>query len=234
MDHVAAHLLSADLTCLADEVRRVVEAGVDRIHLEVLDDRELPRLAVGPAQAQGLRRHMQRREGRCWVPLDVHLRVQPAQLYAQAFAEAGAESIAFHPGATEMVATVEALLRLVRVVGCKSALAFDPQEPLGALERSIDQVDQVLIVCAHAGFGRTPFKEPCLRKIERARKLIDASGRDIRLVAAGGIQHDTIRRVAEAGADTFVAGRAIFGQQDYAAAISALRAEVHAPLARAA
>ena len=150
---------------------------------------------------------------------------------AIAFAEAGADVISFHADATRHV---ERTLQGIHGAGCKAGLAFNPAEPLDVLEGVIEQVDLVLIMCANPGFGSQSFIESSLRKIERARELIDASGRDIRLEVDGGITVDTIRRVADAGADTFVAGRAIFGRKDYRAAIAAMHAELRPPLARAA
>ena len=157
------------------------------------------------------------------VPIDVHLMVQPVDALAQAFAEAGADLISFHPDASTHV---DRTLQLIRAAGCKAGLVFNPATPIDVLEWVIDKVDLVLIMSVNPGFGGQSFIDSALRKIEQVRKLIDASGRDIRLEVDGGIKIDNIRRVADAGADTFVAGSAIFGQKDYRKVIDAMRAEL--------
>ena len=157
------------------------------------------------------------------MPIDVHLMVQPVDALAQAFCRAGADLISFHPDAS---AHVDRTLQLIKAEGCQAGLVFNPAAPMDVLEWVIDKVDLVLVMSVNPGFGGQSFIDGALRKIERVRKLIDASGRDIRLEVDGGIKVDNIRRVADAGADTFVAGSAIFGQPDYKAVIDAMRAEL--------
>ncbi|MBK7060998.1 MAG: ribulose-phosphate 3-epimerase [Rubrivivax sp.] len=215
---IAPSILSADFARLDDEVQRVVAAGADWIHFDVMDNHYVPNLSIGHMVCQSLRR-------RCSVPIDVHLMVQPVDALAERFAEAGADLISFHPDASTHV---DRTLQQIHAAGCKTGLAFNPAEPLGRLEWVIDKVDLVLIMSVNPGFGGQSFIETALRKVEQARRIIDASGRDIRLQVDGGIKVDNIRRVAEAGADTFVAGSAIFGQPDYKAVIDAMRAELAA------
>ena len=160
------------------------------------------------------------------VPLDVHLMVQPVDALAQAFAKAGADLISFHPDAS---AHVDRTLQLIRAEGCQAGLVFNPATPLDVLEWTIDKVDLVLIMSVNPGFGGQSFIDSALRKVEQARRLIERTGRDIRLEVDGGIKVDNIRRVADAGADTFVAGSAIFGQPDYRSVIDAMRAELAKP-----
>ena len=213
---IAPSILSANFAKLGEEVDNVLAAGADIVHFDVMDNHYVPNLTIGHMVCQSLRRH-------CTAPIDVHLMVQPVDALAERFAEAGADLISFHPDATPHV---DRTLRLIRGAGCKAGLAFNPAEPLGRLEWVLDQVDLVLIMSVNPGFGGQSFIESSLRKIEQARRLIDASGRDIRLEVDGGIKVDNIRRVADAGADTFVAGSAIFGQRDYRAVIAAMRAEL--------
>jgi ribulose-phosphate 3-epimerase len=215
---IAPSILSADFARLGEEVKNVVAAGADWIHFDVMDNHYVPNLTIGPMVCQALRKHVS-------VPIDVHLMVQPVDVLAAAFAKAGADWISFHPDASTHV---DRTLQLIRGEGCRAGLVFNPAAPLEVLEWVIDKVDLVLIMSVNPGFGGQGFIDSALRKIERARRLIDASGRDIRLEVDGGIKVDNIRRVADAGADTFVAGSAIFGAPDYAAVIAAMRRELAA------
>jgi len=213
---IAPSILSADFSCLGDEVRKVIQAGADWIHFDVMDNHYVPNLSFGPMVCQALRKHSS-------VPIDVHLMVQPVDALACAFAQAGADLISFHPDASTHV---DRSLQLIHAEGCKAGLVFNPAQPLEVLEWVIDRVDLVLIMSVNPGFGGQSFIDSALRKIERARKIIDASGRDIRLEVDGGIKVDNIRRAADAGADTFVAGSAIFAAPDYRQVITAMRQEL--------
>ena len=214
---IAPSILSADFARLGEEVRSVIAAGADWIHFDVMDNHYVPNLTFGPMVCQALKPHAGA------TPIDVHLMIEPVDALAAAFADAGADYISFHPDAS---AHVHRSIQAIRAKGVKPGLVFNPAQPLDVLDWVIDDIDLILIMSVNPGFGGQSFIDSALRKIEAVRRRIDASGKDIRLEVDGGIKADNIRRVADAGADTFVAGSAIFGKPDYKGVIDAMRQQL--------
>ena len=214
---IAPSILSADFARLGDDVNAVIEAGADIVHFDVMDNHFVPNLTIGPMICEALRKYGIK------APIDVHLMAEPVDRLIPDFAQAGANYISFHPEASTHV---HRTIGLIREQGCKPGLVFNPATPLTWLEHVIDELDLVLIMSVNPGFGGQKFIDSSLPKLARARKMIDASGRDIRLEVDGGVKVDNIGRIAAAGADTFVAGSAIFGSKDYAKTIAAMRAEI--------
>ena len=216
---IAPSILSADFARLGDDVAAVLDAGADVVHFDVMDNHYVPNLTIGPLVCEALRNYGIK------APIDVHLMVEPVDRLIPDFAKAGASYITFHPEASRHV---HRSLALIRDEGCKPGLVFNPGTPLDWLDHLIDDVDMVLIMSVNPGFGGQSFIESSIAKLEEARQRIDATGRDIRLEIDGGVKVDNIRRIAAAGADTFVAGSAIFGSNDYRATIAAMREEIAA------
>jgi ribulose-phosphate 3-epimerase len=211
---IAPSILSADFARLGEEVDAVLQAGADIIHFDVMDNHYVPNLTVGPLACRSLRKYGVK------APIDVHLMVKPVDRIVPDFAEAGADFITFHPEASEHV---DRTLQLIRDSGCKAGLVFNPATPLDYLDHVLDKLDMILLMSVNPGFGGQQFIPSTLPKLRQVRKLIDASGRAIRLEVDGGIKAENIAEAAAAGADTFVAGSAIFGAPDYKAAIADMR-----------
>ena len=214
---IAPSILSADFARLGDEVNAVLEAGADIVHFDVMDNHFVPNLTIGPLICEALRDHG------VMAPIDVHLMVEPVDRLIPDFAKAGASYITFHPEASHHV---HRTLGLIRDQGCKAGLVFNPATPLTWLEHVIEDLDMVLVMSVNPGFGGQKFILSALDKLRQARQMIDESGRDIRLEIDGGVKVDNIGEIAAAGADTFVAGSAIFGTDNYAATIGAMRSEI--------
>ena len=213
MFRIAPSLLSADFARLGEEVRDVIAGGADLMHFDVMDNHYVPNLTVGPLVCEAIRPH-------CSVPIDVHLMVKPVDRIIPDFAKAGASIISFHPEASEHV---DRTLGLIRESGCKAGLVFNPATPLAWLDHVMDKVDLILIMSVNPGFGGQSFITSALAKVAEARRRIEASGRDIWLEVDGGVKADNIAAIAKAGADTFVAGSAVFGEKDRAGAIRRMR-----------
>jgi len=220
---IAPSILSADFARLGDDVAAVLAAGADVVHFDVMDNHYVPNLTIGPLVCEALRNYG------ITAPIDVHLMVKPVDRIIPDFAKAGATWITFHPEASEHV---DRTLGLIREQGCRPGLVLNPATPLSVLDHVMDKVDMILVMSVNPGFGGQKFIPHALEKLRRIKSLIAASGRDIRLEIDGGVKVDNIGAIAAAGADTFVAGSAIFGAEDYAATIAAMRREIAAATSR--
>jgi ribulose-phosphate 3-epimerase len=216
---IAPSILSANFARLGEEVDAVIAAGAEWVHFDVMDNHSVPHLTIGPLVCEALRKHG------VSAPIDVHLMVKPVDRIIPDFAKAGASLISFHPEASEHV---HRTIQLIHASGCKAGLVFNPATPLDYLDHVLDELDLVLIMSVNPGFGGQQFIPSALDKLRRVRGMIDRSGRDVRLEVDGGVKVDNIAEIARAGADTFVAGSAIFGQADYAAVIAAMKQAVSA------
>jgi len=214
---IAPSILSADFARLGEEVRNVLEAGADIVHFDVMDNHYVPNLTIGPLVCEALRK------AGITAPIDVHLMVKPVDRIVPDFARAGATWITFHPEASEHV---DRTIGLIREHGCRPGLVLNPATPVNWLDHVLDKIDMVLLMSVNPGFGGQSFIPSVLPKIAKVREMIDRSGREIRLEVDGGVKADNIAAVAAAGADTFVAGSAIFGAKDYRATIAAMREEI--------
>ena len=214
---IAPSILSADFARLGEDVQAVLDAGADIVHFDVMDNHFVPNLTIGPLICEALRKHG------IEAPIDVHLMVEPVDRIIPDFAKAGASYITFHPEASRHI---DRSLALIREEGCKAGLVFNPATPLDCLNYVIDKVDMVLLMSVNPGFGGQKFIPAALDKLREARKIIDQSGLDIRLEIDGGVKVDNIGEIAAAGADTFVAGSAIFGSDDYATTIAAMKENI--------
>ena len=218
-DWIAPSILSADFARLGEDVAAVLAAGADIVHFDVMDNHYVPNLTIGPMVCAALRSYG------VTAPIDVHLMVKPVDRIVGDFAKAGADYISFHPEASEHV---DRTLELIRESGCKAGLVFNPATPLNHLDHVLEKVDLVLLMSVNPGFGGQSFIKSTLSKLQRVRGLIDTAGLPIRLEVDGGVKVDNIQAIAAAGADTFVAGSAIFGSSDYAATINQMRANIAA------
>lgn len=215
--YISASILAADFACLGAEVDSVLAAGADWVHFDVMDNHYVPNLTIGPMVCQALRNHGVN------APIDVHLMVRPVDALIEDFAAAGASMITFHPEGSDHI---DRSLQLIKNAGCQAGLVFNPATPLDCLKYVLDKVDMILLMSVNPGFGGQSFLPSALDKLREARALIDASGHQIRLEVDGGVKVNNIAEIAAAGADTFVAGSAIFGSDNYAQTIAEMRAQI--------